>query len=192
MLHLTSETDPDWARRAVLSMPDVLLDHAHLEKKAAGTAINLIFRYPQHEHMMVPLSRLAREELAHFEQVLRIMKDREIPFERQRPAPYAGRVMKVVRLDEPNRLLDTLVCCSVIEARSCERMKLLSEHLQDQELIDLYAGLLACEARHHGTYVELATEIFERELVMERLEVIGLHEAEVLEMAPREPRMHNR
>jgi len=192
MLHLASSTDSGWGARAAAAMPEILLDHAHLEKKAAGTAINLIFRYPQHQNLMVPLSRLAREELAHFEQVLRIMEDRGIAFERQRPAPYAGRLMKEVRRDEPHRLLDTLVCCAVIEARSCERMKILSEHLEDKVLRDLYLGLLACEARHHGTYVELASQIFDREAVMQRLEALALHEASVLAMAPLEARMHNR
>lgn len=191
MLHLASQTDPDWATRAVAAVDEILLDHAHLEKKAAGTAVNLIFRYPQHSFMMVPLSRLAREELAHFEQVLRILEDRGVPYERQRPAPYAGKLMKVVREGEPARLLDTLLCCAVIEARSCERMKLLAEALPQEELQSLYRGLLACEARHHGTYLELAKRVAPEDEVMARLEVVAAHEAAVLEDAPRDPRMHN-
>ena len=191
MLHLASETGPDWGRRAVQAIDEILLDHAHLEKKAAGTAVNLIFRYPQHPVLMVPLSRLAREELAHFEQVLRILDDRGVPFERQRPAPYAGRLMKIVREGEPARLLDTLLCCAVIEARSCERMKLLAEHLEQGELQDLYRGLLACEARHHGTYLELAKAIADEAEVLARLEVVATHEADVLADAPTDPRMHN-
>lgn len=191
MLHLASETDPDWGRRAVAAIDEILLDHAHLEKKAAGTAVNLIFRYPQYSALMTPLSRLAREELAHFEQVLRIMQGRGVPFVRQRPAPYAGRLMTIVRQGEPERLLDTLMCCAVIEARSCERMKILAETLEQGELQDLYRGLLACEARHHGTYLELASEVFDRATVEARLREVAEHEARVLEGAPREPRMHN-
>lgn len=191
MLHLASETGPDWGPRAAAAIDEILLDHAHLEKKAAGTAVNLIFRYPQHAFMMVPLSRLAREELAHFEQVLRILEARGVPFERQRPAPYAGKLMTVVREGEPARLLDTLLCCAVIEARSCERMKLLAESLEQAELQDLYRGLLACEARHHGTYLELAKRIAPEAEVMSRLEVVARHEAGVIAGAPRDPRMHN-
>lgn len=191
MLHLASRTDPDWGRRAVDAIDEILLDHAHLEKKAAGTAVNLIFRYPQHAALMTPLSRLAREELAHFEQVLKILEGRGVPFTRQRPAPYAGRLMRVVREGEPERLLDTLVCCAVIEARSCERMKVLAESLEQGELQDLYRGLLACEARHHGTYLELARAVFEPAEVEARLSEIAAHEARVLEDAPREPRLHN-
>ena len=85
MLHLASETDPAWGARAAEVVDEILLDHAHLEKKAAGTAVNLIFRYPQHAGLMLPLSRLAREELAHFEQVLRILEARGVEFGRQRP-----------------------------------------------------------------------------------------------------------
>ncbi|MCB9650022.1 MAG: tRNA-(ms[2]io[6]A)-hydroxylase [Deltaproteobacteria bacterium] len=191
MLHLASSTDPDWARRAIQAMDVILLDHAHLEKKAAGTAVNLIFRYPQHADFMVPLSRLAREELSHFELVLEIMQARDIPFERLRPAPYAGRLMSIVPVDEPLRLQDTLLCCAVIEARSCERMKLLAEHLEDPELKKLYQGLLACEARHHTTYVDLAARIFPEAQVMARLAEVAEHEAEVLAGAPTEPRLHN-
>ncbi|MCA9549791.1 MAG: tRNA-(ms[2]io[6]A)-hydroxylase [Myxococcales bacterium] len=191
MLHLASSTDPDWARRAIQAMDVILLDHAHLEKKAAGTAVNLIFRYPQHADFMVPLSRLAREELSHFELVLEIMRARDIPFERLRPAPYAGRLMSIVPVDEPLRLQDTLLCCAVIEARSCERMKLLAEHLEDPELKKLYQGLLACEARHHTTYVDLAARIFPEAQVMARLAEVAAHEAEVLAGAPTEPRLHN-
>lgn len=191
MLHLASSTDPDWARRAIQAMDVILLDHAHLEKKAAGTAVNLIFRYPQHADFMVPLSRLAREELSHFELVLEIMQARDIPFERLRPAPYAGRLMSIVPVDEPLRLQDTLLCCAVIEARSCERMKLLAEHLEDPELKKLYQGLLACEARHHTTYVDLAARIFPEAQVMARLVEVAAHEAEVLAGAPTEPRLHN-
>ena len=191
MLHLASSTDPDWGRRAVQAMDAILLDHAHLEKKAAGTAVNLIFRYPQHVALMTPLSRLAREELSHFELVLELMAKRDIAFERQRPAPYAGKLLSIVRVEEPLRLQDTLLCCAVIEARSCERMKVLAEQREDAELQRLYQGLLACEARHHTTYVDLAAGLFPPDEVMARLAEVAAHEARVLAEAPREPRMHN-
>ena len=98
-------------------------DHAHCEK-AASTAINLIFRYPEYVQLLCPLSELAREELAHFELVLTHLEARKIPYTRLAPSPYAGKLMSIVRSGEPHRLVDVLLCCGAIEARSCERMKL--------------------------------------------------------------------
>ncbi len=172
-------------------MDEILLDHAHCEKKAASTAINMIFRYPDKTPLMIPLSRLAQEELQHFEQVLLLLEKRGQVFGRQRPSPYAGKLMKVLREKEPARLLDMLLCCAFIEARSCERMKILAEGLQEEELASLYRGLLASEARHNQMYIDLAIEIFGAEEVRPRLLEIGAHEAEVIKDAPHEPRLHN-
>lgn len=191
MLHLAFETPPEWGSWAARSIDEILLDHAHCEKKAAGTAVKLIFRYPDHVELMQPLSELAREELAHFEEVLGMLGQRGVSFGRQRPSPYAGRLMTAVRPNEPERLLDTLLCCALIEARSCERMKLLANHLQDESLVRLYRGLLAAEARHHRAYVDLAEGIFSRAAVEDRLRWLAEHEARVVRSAPREPRLHN-
>lgn len=193
MLRLASETDADWARRAAAAIDVVLLDHCHLEKKAASTALTLIFRYPEHEVLARPLSELAREELEHFELVLEHLKKRGVRYEKLRPAPYAGKLLSIVRTEEPERLLDTMLCCAFIEARSCERMKLLSENLEDEpELAEMYAGLLASEARHHGLYIRLAREVFGRDAVEARLPEVAAHEARVVGEAPTEPRLHNR
>ena len=145
MLRLQKMTRDDWAQQAVDSIEDILLDHAHCEKKAASMALNLMFRYPEHPQLMKPLSELAREELRHFEQVLSVMTERGIPFKRQRPSTYAGRLVAVVRKDEPKRMLDLMLCACLIEARSCERMKILSQTLTDPKLARLYKGLLACD-----------------------------------------------
>ncbi len=192
MLHLAGETESGWVERALSAMPEILLDHAHCEKKAASTAVNLIFRYPQHTALMRPLSELAREELEHFEQVLTVMESRGLEYKRQRPSPYAGKLMTIVRATEPDRLLDTLLCCALIEARSCERMKILAAELDDPQLSDLYTSLLACEARHHRMYVDLAEAIFDPKVVAPRLAEVSAHEAWVIDDAPLEPRLHNR
>lgn len=192
MLRLASETGADWAHRAAAAIDVVLLDHCHLEKKAASTALTLMFRYPEHPLLARPLSELAREELEHFEQVLGHLEARGVAYQRLRPAPYAGKLLSIVREREPYRLLDTLLCCAFIEARSCERMKLLAEHLPEPELAELYRGLLASEARHHGLYVRLARDVFGREAVEARLPEVAAHEAAVIEGAPTEPRLHNR
>src|SRR5262249_50926706 len=145
MLHLAAATEDRWIARALAAIPEILLDHAHCEKKAASTAMSLIFRYPSHPSLIVPLSRLAREELGHFEEVLRVLERRGLQFRRQKPSPYAGKLMEIVRSEEPKRCLDMLLACAFIEARSCERMKLLAGALDDEELRDLYRGLLAAE-----------------------------------------------
>jgi tRNA-(ms[2]io[6]A)-hydroxylase len=176
-------------------LDEVLLDHAHCEKKAAGTALGLLFRYPDHPALLVPLTRLAREELAHFEEVLAHLQRRGGAFRKQLPSPYAPRLLAAVRKAEPLRRLDTLLCCALIEARSCERLGLLARALEpvDAELAALYHGLLASEARHFDSYVDLAratTPVAETEL-RGRLAELAAHEHEVLRTSPPEPRLHN-
>ena len=191
MLNLASKTDRAWVDRASCQMAEVLVDHAHCEKKAASTAVSLLFRYPHLGALQIPLSQLAREELSHFEIVLGHLNRLGIPFQRQKPSPYAGMLLTEVRASEPDRLLDTLLCLALIEARSCERMQLLAENLEDPELCELYRGLLASEARHHRSYVGLAEEIAGKQPVRERLAALALHEADVLRQMPEDmPRMH--
>ena len=191
MLNLASKTERAWVDRASRQMAEVLVDHAHCEKKAASTAVSLLFRYPHIEALQIPLARLAREELAHFETVLGHLDRLGIPFQRQKPSPYAGQLLTAVRPREPERLLDTLLCLALIEARSCERMQLLAENLPDVELRELYHGLLASEARHHRSYVSLAEKIAEKQLVRDRLATLAEHEAAVLAQMPDQMmRMH--
>ena len=204
MLHLRSQTEDDWDAWALDHLDEILLDHAHCEKKAASTAINLIFRYTHYPTLVEPLSRLAREELEHFEEVLGHLRRRRVNFERLQPSPYAARLMEACRKAEPERLIDTLLCCSMIEARSCERMQRVHIALDarcsegaadaDPALAELYRSLLASEARHHRTYVGLAREL---ELVSEaelrrRLDELAEHEAQVVADAPADARLHNR
>jgi tRNA-(ms[2]io[6]A)-hydroxylase len=191
MLRLVAATDPAWGRFAAARLPELLLDHAHCEKKAAGAAVTLLFRYPERAGLQAPLAELAREELAHYEVVLDALARRGLAFGRQRPAPYAGRLHALVRREEPGRLLDWLLCCAAIEARSCERLGLLRDAVDDPALRTLYAGLLAAEARHHRLYVELADALFERSAVRGRLDEILAHEARVIAEAPAAlPRLH--
>jgi tRNA-(ms[2]io[6]A)-hydroxylase len=190
MLSLAAATSPDWTRRVLLDLPELLVDHAHCEKKAAGMAVNLVFRYPQHGFLQAPLSRLAREELVHFEQVLALLEQRGETFRILRPSPYAGRLRRATRSHEPERLVDTLLCGALIEARSCERFGLLARAAPDAFLRAFYSGLLASEARHHGIYVELATRLASRPAVSARLAELADLEARVLAETPPLPRMH--
>ncbi|MEE2902223.1 MAG: tRNA-(ms[2]io[6]A)-hydroxylase [Myxococcota bacterium] len=190
MLHLACETSPEWTQRALDCVDEILLDHAHCERKAASTALSLVFRYTDEPAIVQPLSELAREELAHFELMLKHLEKRGIPFRRQKPSSYAGRLMTVVRKDEPHRMLDMLLCCAMIEARSCERMSLLSEAFEEKELKSLYKSLLASEARHHQSYVGIAMKVFDEETVKVRLDEVAQHEADVIREGHPEDRLH--
>ena len=190
MLSLRSATDEAWLARALAHLDEILLDHAHCEKKAASSAVSLLFKYAEREELLAPLSRLAREELAHFEEVLAVLTARGIRFRHQVPSPYAAELLRAVRTQEPERLVDTLLCSALIEARSCERMRLLAGALDDPALAALYRGLLAAEARHHQTYVDLATRVAPEPQVRARLRALAAHEASVLAAAPPLARLH--
>jgi tRNA-(ms[2]io[6]A)-hydroxylase len=190
VLNLASATDPGWITRALAALDEVLVDHAHAEKKAASTAVGLLFRYPEQAALLTPLARLAREELEHFERVLAQLARRGLALRRQRPSPYAGRLLAAARSAEPERLVDTLLCCALIEARSCERFGLLAEAVEDAELAALWRGLLASEARHHRGYVDLACAVAPAAEVRARLRELAAHEARVIAEAPPWPRLH--
>jgi tRNA-(ms[2]io[6]A)-hydroxylase len=190
MLSLVSSTEPAWAARAVGSLEEILIDHAHCEKKAAGMAVRLLFSYPHHDFLQEPLSRLAREELAHFEEVLGELHARGMRLRPQRPAPYAGRLRERVRHSEPERLVDLLLCNALIEARSCERFGLLARAALEPGLARFYAGLHEAEARHHRVYVDLASEALPREQVRARLDELAGHEARVLAQPSELARLH--
>jgi tRNA-(ms[2]io[6]A)-hydroxylase len=182
---LASTTSRAWAERALGSQDELLIDHAHCEKKAAGTALSLLFRYPQQTFLALPLSRLAREEMVHFEQVLLRLAARGVAFRPLRASPYAGRLRAASRAQEPGRLVDALLCSALIEARSHERLGLLADAVCDEELRDFYAGLCAAEERHGALYVGLAEQVEPEPRVRARFEELALHEARVLsELAP--------
>lgn len=191
MLRLVSSTPASWVTRIEANLSDFLLDHAHCEKKAASTALSLIFRYPEHTALIRPLTEVAREELEHFERLLDLIEGRGEQFKRLSPSPYAGRLLSKNRAGEIEKLVDTLLCCALIEARSCERMTLLSEHLSSPELRAFYRELSESEARHFSLYVGLARSVAASDDVSERLDELSKWESEVILSAPAVPRMHN-
>ena len=144
-----------WVEEAVTRLPELLLDHANCELKAASTALGFLYRYPERGALAQRMSRLAREELRHFEQVRSIMSDMDIPFERVSASRYAGELRAASRTDEPRKLLDLLLVGALIEARSCERFARVAAQLPER-LARFYAGLLASEARHFEHYVAFA------------------------------------
>jgi tRNA-(ms[2]io[6]A)-hydroxylase len=152
---LGQRTPDAWVEEACRRLPELLLDHANCELKAASTALGFIYRYPERAALTDRMSRLAREELRHFEQVRKLMRKNAIPFERLTASRYAGTLRESVREQEPHRLLDMLLVGALIEARSCERFAALVPHLPE-DLARFYAGLLASEARHFEHYLEFA------------------------------------
>ena len=190
MLGFIAPTRPDWLPRALQQLDEVLVDHAHCEKKAAGAAGSVRFRCAEYPFLLEPLSELAGEELDHFRAVLGVLAGRGISFRRQHPSPYAGRLLRAARNFEPARLEDELLCCALIEARSCERFRILAGALVEPALAEFYRELVFAEARHHRVYVDLAAELVPRAEVRARLRELAKHEAQVLSEMPALPRLH--
>ena len=154
---LPCKTPQRWIENALANQDLMLIDHAHCEKKAASTALSLMYRYVDNTDLLNRMSRLAREELRHFEQVLAIMKKRGVSYGHLSPARYAAGLRQEVRTEDPGRLVDVLIVGAIIEARSCERFAALAPHL-DASLSDFYTGLLKSEARHYRDYLTLAEQ----------------------------------
>ncbi|NOZ39099.1 MAG: tRNA-(ms[2]io[6]A)-hydroxylase [Planctomycetes bacterium] len=191
MLHLKALTDARWFAQVDAHLDEILIDHAHCEKKAAGTALNLIFHYVEDRELCQEMTEIVNEELEHFHRVLELLEKRGIKFRRLRPSQYGSRLHALVRKQEPERAVDRLLVAGLIEARSCERFSALADHVDDPELADFYRSLFESEARHHTTYTRLAQHFAPEEVVNLRLE--ELYEAEAAIIAEGEPlaRMHS-
>nr|WP_173498001.1 MULTISPECIES: tRNA isopentenyl-2-thiomethyl-A-37 hydroxylase MiaE [unclassified Marinobacterium] len=157
----------------------LLTDHAHCEKKAASTAMTLMFRYVDRPELLNKMSRLAREELIHFEQVLGLMDRRGFKYGNLSASRYASGLHELVRREEPGRLIDTLIVGAFIEARSCERFAALAPYL-DEELAKFYRSLLRSEGRHYQDYLKLA-EDYAGEPITDRIELFRQREQELVE-----------
>ena len=150
-----TRTPQDWVDEACARIPELLLDHANCELKAASTAIGFLYRYPERGLLAERMSRLAREELRHYEQVKKLMRERDIRFARLAASRYAATLRGAARTADPHRLMDTLIIGALIEARSCERFAALSPQLPP-DLATFYKGLLVSEARHFEQYLDFA------------------------------------
>jgi tRNA 2-(methylsulfanyl)-N6-isopentenyladenosine37 hydroxylase len=187
---LACPTPRAWVDWALDNQDILLIDHANCEKKAAGTALNLMYRYVDKHKLLTRLSRLAREELRHFEQVISIMKKRGVEYPQLSAARYAGSLRKKVRGNEPGRLVDTLLVGAIIEARSCERFACIAPEL-DAELAKFYTSLLKSESRHFTDYLKLAEEASSSAEVEERLLVLLECERELIQSPDTEFRFHS-
>ena len=191
MLSLKTPSPARWLAQVDEHLPEVLIDHAHCEKKAAATAMNLIFAYVEDVPLVTELGRIVQEELLHFRQVLELLQRRGIAFRRLKPGSYGQQLHDLIRKHEPARAVDRFLIAGLIEARSCERFDLLRSHVQDQELADFYDSLFESEARHHATYVQFARQFGNAEDVQERLAELAAAEAAIIERGDPLPRMHS-
>lgn len=193
MLHLQSASTANWLRQVDEHLDEILIDHAHCERKAASVAMNLINAYTDNRQLCREMTRIVEEELEHFELVLRMLDERDIPFRRLTAGPYGRDLNRLIRPGEPDRAVDRLLVASLIEARSCERFSLLAEHVRnrDPSLAEFYAGLFESEARHHTTYLRLAEQYASRQAVRSRLDQLSCEEAEIIAQGSKLPRMHS-
>ncbi|MDP3815001.1 tRNA-(ms[2]io[6]A)-hydroxylase [Pseudomonas sp.] len=187
---LACRTPDAWIAAALADQSTLLIDHKNCEFKAASTALSLMAKYSTYVDLLNAMSRLAREELVHHEQVLRIMKRRKIGLRPVSAARYASGLRKVVRTHEPHKLVDTLVVGAFIEARSCERFEALVPHL-DEELGKFYFGLLKSEARHFQGYLKLAHQYGDERDVNQAIARVRAAERELIESPDTEFRFHS-
>jgi tRNA-(ms[2]io[6]A)-hydroxylase len=192
LLSLKDVTPKRWLEQVDRDLPSILIDHAHCEKKAAGTALNLIFAYGTARPAICgELSAIVVEELDHFRQVLELLEERGIRFTSLKPSHYGRRLAECVRAGEPHRAIDRMLVAALIEARSCERFSLLRDHVADRQLADFYGSLFESEARHHSTYVQLARHFGEEDAIRTRLEELAAAESVIIREGDPMPRMHS-
>jgi tRNA-(ms[2]io[6]A)-hydroxylase len=164
MLLFREKIPVDWLPKVLMNLPAVLIDHAHLERKAATSALNLE-KFKELFPRVDELNAIAIEELQHFKLVLELLKQRGIPFGQPYPSPWIRGLMKSIRNGQRFQAIDHLICCSLIEGRSCEKFQLLAQALKasDSDLAQFYAGLVESEGNHYATYLLMARSINEPE-----------------------------
>lgn len=193
MLGLLKPTDPSWVDAVKGDLPALLIDHAHCELKAAQSALSIVSRHSwDHPELAEPLLDLAREETEHFRGVLAEAKSRGIRIPPPEPDKYVSALMKEAKRDgsAETRLLDRLLVSALIEARSCERFKLLAEGLDDPDLAAFYDELMKSEARHYRLFTSLAESIWGEEQTRARLNALAAREATVVDRLALGPTVH--
>jgi tRNA-(ms[2]io[6]A)-hydroxylase len=193
ILGLQLPTDPRWVNLAEKSLQDILTDHAYCEQKAATSCISIIQRYSDKERIVEELSPIVTEEWGHFRLVLAELQKRNLKLGRQRKDEYVNELLKfeIKGGSEEDRLLDILLICALIEARSCERFKRLSEGLDDEYLGNFYRRFIESESGHYTLFIELAETYIDKEKVRVRWKEWLDYEARIMQqLTPRGDRMH--
>lgn len=182
-------TPKKWLDMVSDQLDVLLIDHAHCEKKAASTAISFIYRYPNKTELICRMSRIVREEMRHFEQVIKLLARREVEYRHLTPGRYAQSLFKHARTHEPEKLIDTLIIGAFVEARSCERFAAMLPVI-DQELATFYRGLLHSEASHYKHYLSYAKRVSEK-AIDHRIKMFGDIEAELIQSPDDTFRFHS-
>ena len=193
VLGLALPTDPRWVNMAEMDLEEILTDHAYCEQKAAISCISLIQQYPEREKMVRELAPIVTEEWGHFRQVLAEMDSRNLKLGAQRKDQYVNALLKFQNKggSRDDRLVEKLLVCALIEARSCERFRLLSLYISDDDLKKFYHSFMVSEAGHYKLFIELAQTYGEEEKVMKRWKEYLAYEAEMLKtLEVRGDRMH--
>lgn len=190
MLCLKAPSRPAWIGNARVDLEKIMIDHAHCEKKAAANGMALINRYPDRQRLVHAMFDLVEEEMEHFRYVYDMIIERGGELTRDRGDPYAQALHRLIRKNEPERMLDHLLVAALIEARSCERFRILSEHIPDPELAEFYRSLLASEAGHYRIFCDIAREYYPEEVVGDRLDELATAEADIVRNLTDEPMMH--
>lgn len=191
MLNLAEPTRSSWFASVEEDLDLILIDHTHLEKRAASTALSMIFHYTGRRGVPRQLSEIVCEEMDHFTRMLDILDARDIELTKLNPAPYASKLVQEIRSNEPQRFLDKLLVAGLIEARSCERFSILGERVDDPLLSAFYEELFEAEANHYTLYTGLARDHFPEAQVKQRLEELALKEVEALKAGQDLPRLHS-
>jgi tRNA-(ms[2]io[6]A)-hydroxylase len=193
MLHLQLPTDPRWVNIAEMNIGDILVDHAYCEQKAASSCISLIVKFHDLQELVDTLTPVVAEEWQHFERVMQQIRKRGLAFEKPRKDEYVVKLSEFVKKggSRTQQLVEYLLMNALIEARSCERFKLLSKHIQDEELQKFYYELMVSEAGHYVNFIDLARKYQDKEKVNARWQEWLAYEAEVLRnLEIRGDRMH--
>ena len=193
MLNLKLATDPRWVNLAEKSLEEVLTDHAYCEQKAATYCISLIQQFPEHIDMVEDLAPIVTEEWGHFRMVLAELKKRNLKLGMQRKDVYVNKLMAFQKKggSRLERLLERLLTCALIEARSCERFRLLSLYINDDELKKFYHQFMIAEAGHYRLFIDLAEKYAGKETAQNRWQEYLTHETEIMsELTLRGDRMH--
>lgn len=186
---LRCATPPAWVQCALDNQDILLTDHANCEKKAAASAMNLMYRYVDKGDLLKKMSQLAREELLHFEQVVDLMEEKGIAYRHLSPSRYASSLRNHIRTHEPARLIDTLIVGAFVEARSCERFAVIAPKL-DERTSRFYHSLLRSESRHYADYLALARQYDGSDLA-DRVAFFAEREAELVTSPDTEFRFHS-
>ncbi|MGV3560408.1 tRNA isopentenyl-2-thiomethyl-A-37 hydroxylase MiaE [Larkinella arboricola] len=192
-LGLELPSDPRWVDIARMNLGDILIDHAFCEQKAASSCISLIVQYPEHEKLVEVLTPVVAEEWGHFQRVLKELRKRNIPLGKPRKDEYVNQLQGILRKpgDRNEQLMEKLLLNALIEARSAERFKLLSESLTDEYLQKFYRELMISEAGHYRNFIDLAEEYVPKEKVRKRWKEFLEAEAEIMKtMEVRADRFH--